>query len=134
MGEAAAVVAFRDDLVLVVCDPDTRRMCLPGGGIEPGESPEQAARWELYEETGLRAGILVPLGVVHSTSVPCHMFWAASYTGELKASPEGYPLWVLPSELLANPRGPGYRESSLQALSAAWRAQGRHEAKHAEAP
>ena len=34
---------------------------LPAGTLEPGENPEQAARRELAEETGFRAGTIEPL-------------------------------------------------------------------------
>jgi len=59
---AARVVLLdkRDRLLLFLWDDarlDVRRVWItPGGGLQPGESFEQAARRELWEETGIEAG------------------------------------------------------------------------------
>jgi 8-oxo-dGTP diphosphatase len=38
---------------------------LPGGKIEEGESPEEAARRELFEEVGIVSPLLVPVSLEH---------------------------------------------------------------------
>lgn len=44
---------------------------LPGGGLEPGESPDAAARREVHEETGYRVALDELLGI-HSRVIPAH--------------------------------------------------------------
>lgn len=53
-----ALVDARGWLLMQLRDASTRyspnTWTMPGGGIEPGEEPEEAARRELFEESGLR--------------------------------------------------------------------------------
>ncbi|MFF5259631.1 NUDIX hydrolase [Actinomadura viridis] len=52
---AALVAVWREDRLLMVLDRHRGRWELPGGMIDPGESPREAAVRELREETGLVA-------------------------------------------------------------------------------
>lgn len=69
LADYVAVVATTvdDQLVLVrQFRPVVGRMTLelPSGHVEPGETPEQAARRELFEETGYKAPQLEHLGTL----------------------------------------------------------------------
>ncbi len=67
---ACGVLVMRGDTVLLLRRASPPRIgCvdIPGGFLEAGEGLEQAARRELNEETGLRVGPLVHLGLYWDT-------------------------------------------------------------------
>lgn len=53
--KVVSVAAIRDGKLLMGLRGDSGKWNLPGGHVEPGEDIRQAARRELYEETGLKA-------------------------------------------------------------------------------
>lgn len=55
----------------------TRELQLPGGGVDPGESPLQALYREVLEETGYRIHSPRRLGMFHRFAyLPDYGFWA----------------------------------------------------------
>lgn len=80
---------------------------LPGGGIDPGESPEQACIREVKEETGLSAEIVRKtheLTPINRLAEPTHLFIAIAKGELLKNSNESsencfFDLDALPQDM-----------------------------------
>ena len=76
-------------LALRASDPQKGMWCLPGGFIEWGESPEEGAKRELFEETGITAEKLSLIGVYGSiTGTQQHVLLIAYSVLEWHGEPE----------------------------------------------
>ena len=63
LGCSAVIFTDGREKVLLTRRTDNGQWCLPGGGMEPGESAAEACLREVWEETGLRVRVLRLIGV-----------------------------------------------------------------------
>ncbi len=82
-----------------------------GGKFEPGESPEECVRREVYEESGLEidnprlCGILM-FPAFKGEDWYVFIFTVQEFNGELQENEEGYLKWIPDTELEALPLWP----------------------------
>ncbi len=103
---ATAVVLVEQDGRFLVIDKPGGKLSLSGGFGRWSETPEETARRECREETGLEVQLGEILGVaagvsnrVTRMSTLTIMYHANVTGGELRRSVEGYPRWADADEL-----------------------------------
>jgi ADP-ribose pyrophosphatase YjhB (NUDIX family) len=110
-GLAVIVAVIKDGKVLLTKREDFEVWCLPGGGVEDGESLAEAGIREAKEETGLDVELTRLVGVYSRMGGGMHDVHAVLYAakavgGELKTQPHEtievayFPFDKLPDELL----------------------------------
>ena len=109
IGKACACLVDTRGRLLVFDHPADGGMQLPKGTIEAGESPEDAVRRELLEESGIRfEGPLEPLGTLHR-------FCAGGVEGNRHDHDQRWHLFLMRSTAAWPERFP--RSPVLQALA-----------------
>jgi len=115
---AACVLVFNPRLHVLVVErrEDPSKIGLPGGKIGRGEHPREAAKRELYEETGLVATRLRAFfRAVDENDHLTVTYLVKEYEGRVRSSEEGRAYWVPVETLLQHGAFPRYFRAMLGA-------------------
>lgn len=117
---SAAVAVFDgDDRVLLQQRRDNGRWELPGGCVEPGETPWSAVRRECIEETGINPRDLTLSGCYTRCDIPVteFVFAVRAYSGDPQASEESTDAKFVPIEDAAGMMGQVFTRKMYAALN-----------------
>jgi len=107
MKQAGVMLIIKDGLILgITRRNDKTKYGLPGGKVEPGETPKEAAIRETFEETSIRVKDCeliydrVELGNgPKGFDLHSFCYYATSWEGEPQKSEEGEVAWLTAQEL-----------------------------------
>lgn len=113
MQNAVACILFSDDRrsVLLIQRRDIPVWVLPGGGIDPSETPEAAVLREMREETGLDTRISRKIALYspkNRLSAPTHFFEVTKISGSCQRGSETQDLKFFPLDALPRRLAPPY--------------------------
>lgn len=125
-GLVAEVAVVRHDSILLcrrATEPSVGSWALPGGFLNPGETPEQAARREALEEVGVAVELRSLVGLYPSWYLEGQWLVAATYLASCEGEPRPdgrevsevgwFEMTRLPEQM-----APSHEEKVRQALSA----------------
>ena len=95
MSQSVVCILILDDKALLIQRRDIPVWVLPGGGIDPGESPEDAACREMEEETGLKVEIVRKIAEytpINRLARFTHFYEVRKVNGKLSTGPETFDL------------------------------------------
>ncbi len=114
MAKSVACIIFDDEKrkVLLIKRRDIPVWVLPGGGIDPDETPEAAAIREGQEETGLKLTLVRQVAhylPVNNLTKPTNFYECKIIEGSLKTGPETRDIGFFPIDALPKKLVPFYK-------------------------